>query len=47
MDGKESAPPVLEGKPGEDKDPQLERAVELLRGWEIFKSRYLDKAKAS
>lgn len=47
MDGKESASPVLEGKPGEDKDPQLERAVELLRGWEIFKSRYLDKAKAS
>jgi carboxyl-terminal processing protease len=47
MEGKESSPPVLEGKPGEDKDPQLERAVELLRGWEIFKSRYLDKAKAS
>jgi carboxyl-terminal processing protease len=47
MDGKESVPPDLEGKPGENKDPQLERAVELLRGWEIFKSRYLDKAKAS
>jgi carboxyl-terminal processing protease len=46
-DGKESAPPVLEGKAGEDKDTQLERAVELLKGWEIFKTRYLDKAKAS
>jgi len=45
--GKESAPPVLQGKPGEDKDIQLERAVDLLKGWEIFKSRYLDKAKAS
>ncbi len=29
------------------KDPQLERAVELLKGWEIFKSRFLDKSKAS
>ena len=46
-DGMESESPVLEGKTGEDKDAQLERAVELLRGWEIFKSRYLDKAKAS
>jgi carboxyl-terminal processing protease len=45
--GKESAPPVLKGKPGEEKDIQLERAVELLKGWEIFKSRYLDKAKVS
>jgi carboxyl-terminal processing protease len=47
MDGKEATPPVLEGKPGEDKDTQLERAVELLKGWEIFKSHYMDKAKAS
>jgi carboxyl-terminal processing protease len=46
-DGKKSEPPILEGKAGEDKDIQLERAVDLLKGWEIFKSRYLDKAKAS
>jgi carboxyl-terminal processing protease len=31
----------------EGKDPQLERAVELLKGWEIFKTRFIDKAKAS
>jgi carboxyl-terminal processing protease len=31
----------------EEKDPQLERAVELLKGWEIFKTRFVDKAKAS
>ncbi|MDA8121068.1 MAG: S41 family peptidase [Deltaproteobacteria bacterium] len=31
----------------EAKDPQLERAVELLKGWEIFKTRFIDKAKAS
>jgi carboxyl-terminal processing protease len=29
------------------KDPQLDRAVELLRGWEIFKSRFIEKKKAS
>jgi carboxyl-terminal processing protease len=29
------------------KDPQLERAVELLKGWEIFKTRFVDKPKAS
>ncbi len=29
------------------KDVQLERAVELLKGWEIFKTRYIEKAKAS
>jgi carboxyl-terminal processing protease len=39
--------PALEGKKGEEKDIQLERAVDLLKGWEIFKSRFLDKAKAS
>jgi carboxyl-terminal processing protease len=34
--------------PKEDaKDPQLDRAVELLKGWEIFKLRYIDKGKAS
>ena len=25
----------------------VERAVELLKGWEIFKTRYLDRPKAS
>ena len=29
------------------KDPQLDRAVELLKGWEIFKSRFIEKQKAS
>jgi hypothetical protein len=29
------------------KDPQLDRAVELLKGWEIFKSRFIDRQKAS
>ncbi len=28
------------------KDPQLDRAVELLKGWEIFKTRFIDKPKA-
>jgi len=45
--GKESSAPALEGKKGEKKDIQLERAVDLLKGWEIFKSRFLDSAKAS
>jgi hypothetical protein len=31
----------------EAKDPQLDRAVELLKGWEIFKSRFIEKPKAS
>jgi carboxyl-terminal processing protease len=29
------------------KDVQLDRAVELLKGWEIFKTRFVDKPKAS
>ena len=29
------------------KDPQLDRAVELLKGWEIFKTRFIEKQKAS
>jgi carboxyl-terminal processing protease len=35
--------------PGKEpaKDVQLDRAVELLKGWEIFKSRFVDKQKAS
>ncbi len=41
------AVPSAKGAKGEEKDPQLERAVELLKGWELFKSRYVDKAKAS
>jgi carboxyl-terminal processing protease len=45
--GKDSAAPALEKKKGEEKDVQLERAVELLKGWEIFKTRFIDKAKAS
>jgi carboxyl-terminal processing protease len=34
------------GKEGA-KDPQLDRAVELLKGWELFKTRFIDKRKAS
>ncbi|MGZ8463095.1 MAG: hypothetical protein ACXW4I_09230, partial [Candidatus Deferrimicrobiaceae bacterium] len=45
--GKDSATPGLEKKKDEEKDVQLERAVELLKGWEIFKTRFIDKAKAS
>jgi len=45
--GKGSSAPPLEGKKGEEKDIQLERAVDLLKGWEIFKSRFLGNAKAS
>ncbi|MGB3096132.1 MAG: S41 family peptidase [Candidatus Deferrimicrobiaceae bacterium] len=45
--GKESSVPALEGKEAEKKDIQLERAVDLLKGWEIFKTRFLDSAKAS
>ncbi len=36
-----------EGRKEDAKDPQLERAVELLKGWEIFKLRFIDKGKAS
>lgn len=36
-----------EGRKEDAKDPQLERAVELLKGWEIFKLRFIDKSKAS
>ncbi|HSL91871.1 MAG TPA: S41 family peptidase [Candidatus Limnocylindrales bacterium] len=36
-----------EGDKEDSKDPQLERAVELLKGWEIFKLRFIDKGKAS
>ncbi|HEU5361484.1 MAG TPA: S41 family peptidase [Candidatus Deferrimicrobiaceae bacterium] len=46
-DGKDPSSQVSEARKGEEKDIQLERAVELLKGWEIFKTRFLDKAKAS
>ena len=45
--GKKSSAPALEGKEEEKKDIQLDRAVDLLKGWEIFKTRFLDSAKAS
>ncbi len=44
--GKESSSLGREAKK-EEKDTQLERAVDLLKGWEIFKTRYLDRSKAS
>ncbi len=45
--GKKEAAPSVKGPKEDEKDPQLERAVELLKGWELFKSRYVDKPKAS
>lgn len=36
-----------EGPKGEAADSQLDRAVDLLKGWEIFKTRFVDKAKSS
>src|SRR5512134_408939 len=36
-----------EARKEDAKDPQLERAVELLKGWEIFKLRFVDKTKSS
>ena len=44
---KKGPPQEPEERPGEAKDPQLDRAVELLKGWEIFKSRFIDLKKAS
>jgi len=41
------AAPALAPPAGDGKDIQLERAVELLKGWEIFKVRFLDRPKAS
>ncbi len=49
----EKGRPQKEPSPGQEarkddaKDPQLDRAVELLKGWEIFKTRFIDKRKAS
>ncbi|NNF84486.1 MAG: S41 family peptidase [Deltaproteobacteria bacterium] len=45
--GQKSSAPALEGEEGKPRDIQLDRAVDLLKGWEIFKSRFLDSAKAS
>ena len=45
--GAAPSPPSPEAKEGEEKDVQLDRAVDLLKGWEIFKVRFLGKAKAS
>jgi len=45
--GAREVAPEPEAKKEDAKDPQLERAVELLKGWEIFKTRFVDKAKAS
>jgi len=45
--GKKDSASLEEGRKEDGKDPQLERAVELLKGWEIFKLRFIDKGKAS
>ena len=46
--GKKATPPSeKDARKEEVKDPQLDRAVELLKGWEIFKNRYIDQKKAS
>ncbi|HEY5191543.1 MAG TPA: S41 family peptidase, partial [Candidatus Deferrimicrobium sp.] len=45
--GKKETPREPEVRPEDVKDPQLDRAVELLKGWEIFKSRFIDRQKAS
>ncbi|GAB4365360.1 MAG: S41 family peptidase [Deltaproteobacteria bacterium] len=45
--GSGKAAPALGAPAGDGKDIQLERAVELLKGWEIFKTRFLDRPKAS
>ena len=45
--GKKEAPREPDVRPADAKDPQLDRAVELLKGWEIFKSRFIDRQKAS
>jgi carboxyl-terminal processing protease len=41
------APAEPEARKEDAKDPQLDRAVELLKGWEIFKARFIDQKKAS
>jgi carboxyl-terminal processing protease len=45
--GKKEVPADPEARKEDPKDPQLDRAVELLKGWEIFKARFIDLKKAS
>ncbi len=45
--GRKEGAPSLKGPKEDERDVQLERAVELLKGWELFKSRYVDRPKAS
>ncbi|MBM2828942.1 MAG: ctpA-2 [Actinobacteria bacterium] len=45
--GKKTAAQGEEVRKEDAKDPQLERATELLKGWEIFKTRFIDKSKPS
>ena len=45
--GKKDVPVDPEARKEDPKDPQLDRAVELLKGWEIFKARFIDLKKAS
>jgi carboxyl-terminal processing protease len=45
--GKKETPREPEAGKEDAKDPQLDRAVELLKGWDIFKSRFIDRQKAS
>ncbi|MBI5905934.1 MAG: S41 family peptidase [Deltaproteobacteria bacterium] len=45
--GKKEPAPGAEARKEDAKDPQLDRAVELLKGWEIFKSRFIEKQRAS
>jgi carboxyl-terminal processing protease len=45
--GRKEAPADPDARKEDAKDPQLDRAVELLKGWEIFKSRFVDQKKAS
>ena len=45
--GKKETSQESEVRKEDAKDPQLDRAVELLKGWEIFKSRFIDRKKAS
>jgi len=44
---RKEAPADPDARKEDAKDPQLDRAVELLKGWEIFKSRFIDQKKAS
>ena len=44
---KQETPKDTEIRKEDAKDPQLDRAVELLKGWEIFKARFIDRKKAS